>query len=116
LTKSDDVPKFLKAVMDSGNDENYDLKFVKSILSQINYRRPLILFMFIAYVVYMALLLYYFSFVITEKNEDAKGFAKGKPFNIAIRFIILFLTFYFVSLESVQAFHMKLNYFCFRRL
>jgi hypothetical protein len=33
--------------------------------------------MFIPFVIYMALVLYYFSFVITDPNNDHDGFHRG---------------------------------------
>lgn len=64
--------------MDSGIDETFDLKIVKIILSKIDYRRFLLVFMFVPYCIYMALLILYFCYCVADINDDAKGFLGGK--------------------------------------
>jgi len=64
----------------------------------------------------MALLLYYFSFIIPDPSRDGQGFAKGEASEVAIRFIILFFTGYWLVLEGILAWHLRRNYLCFRRI
>jgi len=85
--------------MESGSDETFDIKFVKIIMNYIDFKRPLIIFLFAPYCIYMALVLFYFCYTSADSTKDPQGFLQGKNWEVTVRMIIFIFTIYWFILE-----------------
>ena len=89
----------------------YDDPLIKFFLSEVNYKTRIILYVFIPYLIYAACLITYFTFSLTNEGGAGIDYFKGKPGDIALRTIILFIGLYFGFIELWSMFTDPYSYF-----
>lgn len=105
------IPMILHRLMKSER-ELFDNLLIKILMAQLDFRREVIVSMFIPFCIYQTLLCYYYGFFFflgPLPQEKEVGLFVGNPTDVVLRVIILILTAYLGGIELFQLTQVELK-------